>query len=177
MPPGRIDPIAGNVLAEKHDVGLQHAVAAPAGRNREGGKVGALEIGVAVGRIGRVEPEPAGVEPAELVLEFVARRSLLAPHAADEVEPPVQVDHFGAAGRLMQPVDVLCQEKLAPARRLEPGERAVRVIRPGRADAPPADEAARPVAPARRLLAHEGLIGHRLPPLPLAVGVAIVGNA
>ena len=38
-------------------------------------------------------------------------------------------------------------------------------------------EAARPVAAARRRALHEGLVGHRLDPLPLALGVAIVGDA
>ena len=96
MSPGRIDPVAGNVLAEKHDVGLQHAAAAPAGRHGEGRKVGAFEVGVAVRRIRCVETEPAGVQPAEFVLQLVARHSPLATHAADEIEPPVQVDHPGA---------------------------------------------------------------------------------
>src|SRR6516164_2173977 len=53
----------------------------------------------------------------------------------------------------------------------------MRGVRPGAADASPSDEAARPIAAARRFVAHEGLIGHRLLPLPLTVGVAIVGNA
>ena len=44
---------------------------------------------------------------------------------------PVQVNHPGAAGRLMQPVHVLGQKNLASAHRLEPGERAMRVVRPG----------------------------------------------
>ena len=62
-----------------------------------------------------VQIEPAGVQPAELVLQLVARRSPLATHAADQIEPPVQVDHPGAAGGLMQPVDILGQKQLAPA--------------------------------------------------------------
>ena len=89
----------------------------------------------------------------------------------------MQVDHCVAAGRLMQPVDVLGQQKLASAQRLQPGECAMGGVRPRPAEAPPAELAARPVAPARRLLAHEGLIGHRLRALPFAVGVAIVGDA
>ena len=89
----------------------------------------------------------------------------------------MQVDHRFAAGGLMQSVDVLGQQDLAFAHRLEPRQRAMRVVRPGAADAPPADQAARPIAPARRLLAHEGLEGDRRRALPGAVGVAIVGNA
>jgi hypothetical protein len=76
----------------------------------------------------------------------------------------------------MQTVHVLGQKKLDPACPLEPGQSAMRVIGPGLMNAPPADEAARPIAPARLFLAHEGLVGHRLRPLPLAVGVAIVRN-
>ena len=70
----RIDPVAGHVLAEKHDVGLEHAAAAPAGRHGEGRKVGAFEVGVAVRRIGGLQTEPAGVQPAQFVLQLIARR-------------------------------------------------------------------------------------------------------
>ena len=121
----------GDVLAEKHDVGLHHPAAAPAGRHGEGRKVGALEVGVAVRRVGCVEREPLGIQPAKLLLELVARCSPLAIHAADPIDAPVQVNHPGAAGRLMQPVHVLGQKNLASAHRLEPGERAMRVVRPG----------------------------------------------
>ena len=89
----------------------------------------------------------------------------------------MQVDHLRAAGRLMQPVHVLGEKQLASAHRLEPGQSAMRVVGLGLTNAPPADEAARPIAPAGLFLAHEGLIGHRLRPFPLAVGVAIVRNA
>ena len=89
----------------------------------------------------------------------------------------MQVDHPGASGRLMQPVHILGQKDLAPAHGLEPGQGAMRSVRSGAANASPSDKAARPIAPARRFVAHEGLIGHRLLPLPLTVGVAIVGNA
>ena len=148
-----------------------------AGGDGEGGEIDAVEIGVAVGRDGGVEREPFGIQPFELVLQRLARRDALAAHAADVIDAAMQVDHRCAAGGLMQPVDVLGQQDLALAHRLEPRQRAMGVVRPGPADAPPADQAARPVAPARRLLAHEGLKGHRRRALPGAVGVAIVGNA
>ena len=129
------------------------------------------------GRFRCVKIEPVGIEPAKFVLQFDARRSPLAIHAADEIDPPVQVDHPRAASRLVQPIHVLGQKKLASARRLELGQSAMRVVGRSLTNEPPADEAARPIAAARLFLAHEGLIGHRLGAFPLALGVAIVRNA
>src|SRR5271170_2868474 len=177
MPRGRIDPVARNVLAEKHHIRLEHAAAAPAGRHVKGREIGAVEVCVAVGRFRCVQIEPVGVQPAEVVLQLFAGRSQLAIHAADKIDPAVQVDHPRVAGRLMQPVDVLGENELDSAHRLEPGQGAMSVVRPRLANAPPAAEAARPIAPTGLFVAHEGLEGHRLRALPLAVGVAIVGNA
>ena len=58
MAEGGVDPVARNVLAEEHDVGLEHAAAAAAGRNNEGRKVRAFEVRVAVGRFRCVKIEP-----------------------------------------------------------------------------------------------------------------------
>ncbi len=143
----------------------------------KGRKIGLFEICVAVRGFGCVQIEPVGVEPAELVLQLFARRSPLAIHAADKIDPAVQVDHPRAAGRLMQPVDVLGENELDSALRLEPGQGVMSVVRPRPANASPADEAARPIASASLFAAHEGLEGHRLRALPLALSVAIVGNA
>ena len=95
-------------------------------------------------------------------------------HASDEIDPTVQVDDPRAARRLMQAVHVLGDEELNSAHRFEPGQGAVSIIGFSLTNEPPADEAPRPIAPARLFFAHEGLIGHRLRPLPLTVGVAIV---
>ena len=171
-----LDPVARHVLAEEHHVGLQEAAAARARRHGEGREIGAVEIGVAVGRFRRVKRQPLRIEADEFALKFSARRKRAAGHAAHPVEPSVQVDHLLAAGGLMQAVDVLGGEVLAFAQNLEPGERAMGGVRRGRAEPPPADEAARPIAPPRRLALHEGLVRDRLGALPLAVGVAIVGN-
>jgi hypothetical protein len=173
----RLDPVARHVLAEEHDVGLEDAAAMRAGGDGEGRKIDAVEIGVAVRRDDGLEREPSRVQSFESFLQRLPRRDDVAAHAADTVEAAVQVDHRFAASGLMQPVDVLGQQDLALADRLEPRQRAVRVIRPGAADAPPADQAARPVAPPRRLLSHEGLIGDWRRALPGAVGVTIIGNA
>jgi hypothetical protein len=120
---------------------------------------------------------PCRIEPVELVLKLGTWRPPLTPHAADQIEPAVQVDHAGAACHLMKPVNVLGQQQFAPVHFFQAGERAMGVVRPGAAEAPPPDHAARPITSARRLIAHEGLIGHRLHALPIAVGIAIVGYA
>ena len=57
MAEGCVDPVARNVLAEKHDVRLEHPAATAAGRNDEGRKVGAFEVGVAIGRFRCVKIE------------------------------------------------------------------------------------------------------------------------
>ena len=136
-----------------------------------------LQIGIAIGRVRGVERQPLRIGAAKCILEFVARRLAAAAHAADQIEPAVQIDHLPVAGGLMQPVDVLGQQHLAPPVRLEPGQRMMRIVRTRLAEAPPADQAARPVALARRLFRHEGLEVDRLGPLPVAMAVAIVGNA
>ncbi len=61
----------------------------------------------------------------------------------------MQVDDRLAASGLMKPVDVLRDEQLDAARALEPRERAMRAVRRRTVQMLPADEAARPVAPAR----------------------------
>ena len=149
---------------------------------RQGGtikaeKIGIFQIGVAVRRIGRVQIDPGGIEPGQLVLKFGAGHASLAAHAADQIEPAMQVDDAGAAGSLVQPIDVLGQQELAAVHRLQTREGSMRIVRLGAAEAAPTDHAAGPIALARQRVAHEGLIGHRLGALPIAVGVAIIGNA
>ncbi len=53
----------------------------------------------------------------------------------------------------------------------------MRLIGQSAAEAPPADQAARPVALTGFDRAHEGLVSHRLLALPVAFGIAIVGDA
>ena len=136
-----------------------------------------LQIGVAIRRVRSIERQPFRVGAAKRILEFVARHLAAAAHAANQVEPSVQIDHLPMAGGLMQPVDILGQQHLAPPARLEPGKCMMRIVRLRLAEPPPADQAARPVAPARMLFGHEGLEVDRLGPLPVAVAVAIIGNA
>ena len=64
MAEGCVDPVARNVLAEEHDVGLEQPAAAAAGRNDEGRKVRPFEVRVAIGRFRCVKIEPVGVEPS-----------------------------------------------------------------------------------------------------------------
>ena len=171
-----LDLLARHVLAEEDDVRLHHPAAVGARRHSEGGKVSRFEIGVAVRRVCRLEREPARVAAGEFALEVRPRRKRAAAHAADPIEPPVQVDHPLAPCRLMQPVHVLGQEMVRLAQLFEPGQRAVGGVRLSCMKTAPADQASRPIAAARGLARHEGLIGHRLGPLPLTVGVAIVRN-
>jgi len=125
-------------------------------------------------RIGGVQIEPVGVHPTQVILQL--RRATLLPlatHAADQIEPPVQVYHPGT----WRPLD--CRRSTFWVRRssLLPiassaGQGAMRLVRPCPAKAPAIRAlTARPIAPARCFLAHEGLIRHRLHPLPFAVGV------
>ena len=46
----------------------------------------------------------------------------------------MEVDNARAAGRLVQPVDVLGQKQLDSAHRLEPGQGAMRIVRQGSAE-------------------------------------------
>ena len=140
-------------------------------------KVQAIEVGVAIRRDARFEAEPVGVQTYQLFLPCVAGRPAFAVHAAHPVEPAMQVDHPRAAGGLMQTVDILRDELLGFAARLQPGEGAVGIVGQGLAEAPPAQQAARPIAPLGHLLAHEGLEGHRRRAFPLALRVTIIGNA
>ncbi len=132
---------------------------------------------LAVRCIRGIERQPCRIGAAKIVLKLVARRLAAAAHAADKIEPAVQVDDLPVAGRLMQPIDVLGQQHPALAVRLEPGQRMMRIVRPRLAEPPPADQAARPIAPARMLVRHEGLEVDRLGPLPVALAVAVIGNA
>lgn len=136
-----------------------------------------LQVGVAIRCIGGIERQPRRIRAAQRLLKLIARRLRPAAHAAHQVEPAMQVDHLPMAGGLMQPIDVLGQQHPAPAVRLEPGQRMMRIVRLCLPEPPPADQAAGPIAPARLLVRHEGLKVDRLGPLPVAVSVAIVGNA
>ena len=81
----------------------------------------------------------------------------------------MQLEDAAAGGALVQPVDVLRDDAVDAAGRLERGERAVAGVRLGGGDAPPAVEAARPVAATDVLVAEEvavlkGLRGARPAP-------------
>src|SRR6266702_859528 len=169
--------VARHVLAEEHDIGLEGVAAGFASRHPEGREIRVLQIGVAIRRIRGIERQPLRICTAKRILEFVARRLPAAAHAADQIKPAMQIDHLPVTCGLMQPVDILGQEQLALPVGLDTSERMMRSVRPGLAEPPPSDQAARPIAPARMLLGHEGLEVDRLGPLPVAVAVAIVGDA
>src|SRR6476469_9671507 len=101
MPCGGLDYSTGYRFTEEHDVGLEQSAALLARGYRKRGEIANLQIGVAVGRVGGVKIEPVGIEPAEAILHLLAHHLQSAPHAADQVEPAVQVDHAVVAGGLM----------------------------------------------------------------------------
>ena len=174
MAEGRVDPVARNVLAEEHDVGLEHPAARRHGGMTKDEKSAPSRSASPSGASVASSSSQSGLSRPSSSCKLLARRSPPAIHAAHEIDASVQVDHPRAARRLVQPIHVLGQQKLASAPRLEPGQRAMRVVGLSPTNEPPADEAARPIAAARLFLAHEGLIGHGLGAFPLALGVAIV---
>ncbi len=103
----------------------------------------ALEIGVAVWRGTGFECGPTRIALPQFELQRRARRAPLAGHAAHGVDAPVQVDGAAATGRLMQAIDVLCEQQAHAARRLQPRQRVMRRTRTGAGHRRPADQAAR----------------------------------
>ena len=99
-----------HVLAEEHDIGFQKVPATRAIVHAERREVEPFKIGIAVGRIERIERQPRRIQRFELVLKRIARHAQIARETAHAIEPPVQIDHVAAAGGLMQPVDVLGQQ-------------------------------------------------------------------
>src|ERR1700752_1662914 len=81
------------------------------------------------------------------------------------------------AGRLMQPIDVLRNELNDPPAALEDRERGVRVVGARRSHAAEADKTPRPVTLARAFVSDERLEHDWRATLPLAGGVAVIGNA
>src|SRR5690606_3914552 len=113
----------------------------------------------------------------ELVLQQIARPRAPAGHAADRVEPSVQVDHPALAGDLVEPVDVLRDDELDAVIGLETRERGVRAVRARAAKARPADAAPCPIALPGVGIADERLERHRSGALPRAVCIPVVRNA
>ena len=89
----------------------------------------------------------------------------------------MQVDDLPAPGGLMQTVDILGEEQLAPAVGFQPRQRMMRIVGLRHSEPPPADHASRPISRARILIRGERLEPHRLRSFPIAVVVAIVRNA
>ena len=89
----------------------------------------------------------------------------------------MQVDDFAAAGGRVQSVDVLGDEQLDEPHRLELRERAMRGIRQRLRNDGPAHGTARPVALAHLEARHERAELHGSRAFPLALFVAVIGNA
>jgi hypothetical protein len=88
----------------------------------------------------------------------------------------MQIHHVGAARGLMQPIDILGNKKTNATALFERSQRPVRIVGPCASNAPPPNEATRPIPFACRELVHEGTELHRLRPFPAAVGVPIIRN-
>src|SRR4051812_23424140 len=89
----------------------------------------------------------------------------------------MEIDDGAAARALVEPIDVLSDELGECAGGFPCGKRVMRGIRGRGRESGPPGVCARPVSPVDSILGAERLDQHRGPPLPLAVVVAIVGNA
>src|SRR5699024_6937781 len=130
-------------------------------------RAGAIHLGIAVGRLGRIRGELGQARGERRVhrehplvqrLPGGARLALLTAHP---VQPPVQVDHGLRPRRRVQAVDVLGDHggRLEDSR-AQRREQPVRSSGTGPAELLPADGRARPVAAPREVMAHELLVGH-----------------
>src|ERR1700687_1910562 len=106
-----------------------------------------------------------------------ARQASLAAHARTHIDPAMQVDRLGAAGGLVQAIDVLRHQSLDTVLLLQARQGTMRIVGPRTAQPPPADQAARPVAPAGRRVAHKCLEHYWRGAFPPAVSVAVVRDA
>jgi hypothetical protein len=89
----------------------------------------------------------------------------------------MQVDDLAAAGAMMQSIDVLGDQRRHRAGRFECRERRVGAVRPRICDPRPPGEAACPVALANLGPGDEVGVLHGPGVLPVAVPVAVVGDA
>ncbi len=89
----------------------------------------------------------------------------------------MQVDDLPAPGGLVQPVDILGEEQLALAIGFQPRQRVMCIVGPSLSEPPPANHASRPVTLARLLVGNKRLEPDWLRSFPVAIAVAIVGNA
>ncbi len=87
-------------------------------RDIERCELGIFNIGIAVWGGGSILAKPWRIEPVELVLKLGTGHPQFALHASDQIETTVQVDHAGAAGGLMKPVNILGQQYFGLAHRL-----------------------------------------------------------
>ena len=89
----------------------------------------------------------------------------------------MQIDHLSATRHAMQVVDVLCYEQTYMAGMFEFRQCGVRRIRSCRRNPTPASKAPGPVAFTHVAIFDKVAVLHRLRILPIAVFVAIIGNA
>ncbi len=89
----------------------------------------------------------------------------------------MKLHDLAASGLLMQIVDVLRDQEIDAAARLELGQRVMRRIRARGDETRPAAIAARPVEAPHFLAANKIVVVDRLVPCPRSARTAIVGNA
>lgn len=172
-----IHALSWHVFAKEHYVRLQHAGAMRAGRHVETGEIPSVQIGVAVRCVSGVEIRPGRIQAQQFALEISPCKAPFADQATHLIQSTMQIDHVFAAGRLVEPVDVLGQQQRELALPFQPGERMMGRIRLCATESPPADQAARPVALPRCRVTDERLIRHRLRALPAAAGIPVIGDA
>ena len=137
----------------------------------------AFDIGVSVGSRRRSRGLKFRIEQFERSLDRHSGMQNAAFEADHCLEIPVQLDNPGAAGALVQAINILRHQSLRSPSRFEAGQRIVGNVRPGVRDRWPTDHAPRPVASARRLRIQKVLQENRRRAPPLAICVAIAGNA
>jgi hypothetical protein len=168
-----LGPRRRHVLAEEHDVRLEHTLARGAIDDPEGfgRRIGQDRVAIRVDR-GHDRNDPAGIGRLEPALQLRPRRTPPAGQADDPVQAAVefgdvnrpraliQVVHNRPRG-LMQAVHVLGDDPGQQAAPTKLGDGAVAVVRQSPGDAPPAHMAAGPVPAPGRGTPGEGLVGHR----------------
>ena len=175
-------------LAEEHDVRLHRVASADEAQRREerlDERVGQDDVAVRPHLLPPLRPDrrSLGSEPlhearvrlGHAIVQALARGHLAARQADRPVERPVQLHDVPGARGLVQPVDVLGDDRPDVAVPLQLGDPLVPGVGLGCREPLPADVAAGPVAPSRLRRPGELAERHRLD-AARSVGPAVVGD-
>jgi hypothetical protein len=167
----------GTVSPEKHHRRFQYPSAPRATWDSELVEIRIVQIGVAVRTGHRRQRGEGGIIPLQRALHLGARSPDPARQADHGIEPAVQIDHPPAAGLLVQTIDVLGHQLMDETCRFQSSQRGVSGIGLGTGKGRPAKQTACPVTLSSPFTGHELLVAHRLAAFPVAVAIAIIGNA